>query len=138
MRIRSQRPESSGEIINISSLVDVLFILIIFYVATSTFKEEERDLQVSLPDAASGETLSQAPKVLVINVREDGSIFLGKAGVTLDELAAEMAAVAAENPGQKVLIRGDQRARHGDVAGAVYVCKQAGIDEANIGYKLPE
>jgi len=138
MRIRGQRQESTGEIINISSLVDVLFILIIFYVATSTFKEDEKDIQVSLPDAAAGETLSEAPEMLVINVREDGSILLGNAAVTLEELAAEMAEVAAANPGKKVLIRGDKRALHGAVAGAVSACKQAGIDEANIGYQLPE
>ena len=138
MRIKGQRQESSGDIINISSLVDVLFILIIFYVATATFKEEERDIQVNLPDAAAGETLSQAPEVLVVNVREDGTLFLGKASVSLDELATEMAEVAAKNPKQKVLIRGDKRALHGAVASAVFACKRAGIDEANIGYQLPQ
>lgn len=138
MRIKGRQTDSSGDIINISSLVDVLFILIIFYVATSTFKEQERDIQVNLPSAVAGETLSQAPEVLVVNVREDGAIFLGKISVTLDELVAEMSAIAAADPLQKVLIRGDERALHGAVAGAVFACKQAGIHEANIGYQLPK
>ncbi|MFT5469585.1 MAG: biopolymer transport protein ExbD [Verrucomicrobiales bacterium] len=137
MRIKSRQKESSGGILNISSLVDVLFILIIFYVAASTFKEEERDIRVSLPNALAGETLSQAASVLVVNVREDDSVTLGRVAITLNQLAIEMAEIAKKNPSQKVLIRGDERAMHGTVAGAVFACKRAGIDEANIGYQLP-
>ena len=48
MRIRS-RDNDQGEIINISSMIDVMFILIIFFLVTTTFKEEEVDHLVKLP-----------------------------------------------------------------------------------------
>ena len=48
MRIRS-RDNDQGEIINISSMIDVMFILIIFFLVTTTFKEEEVDHLIKLP-----------------------------------------------------------------------------------------
>jgi len=61
--------ESGGTIINISSLIDVLFILIIFFMATTTFKEEEMDLAVNLPDSSAPRSISAAAKIVIINVR---------------------------------------------------------------------
>lgn len=135
MRIRRDSDEG-GELINISSLLDVMFILIIFFLATTTFRQEERDAQVQLPDAGDTQTLSASPSVLVINVRSDGSYLLGANPVDLSDLRTYLSE-AAERGTAKVLVRGDQNARHGAVAAAVLACKQAGIHSADIGYELP-
>ena len=136
MRIRraSEEPRS---LIDIAPLIDIMFTLIIFFLATTTFEKEERDIKVSLPDSGKSNTLSSAPKVVVINVREDGSYYLGQETVTLPLLQERLVEAVAAKSDQKVLIRGDQRALHGHVAAAVLACKKAGIHEANIGYKLP-
>ena len=130
--------ESGRDAINISSLVDVLFILIIFFLATTTFQKEERDIAVSLPDAAAGETVSEAPPVIVINVRADGSYVMASEEMSLETLAQKVAAAHQEKPGQKVLIRGDRNALHGHVAAAVLTCRNAGIVEADLGYQIPQ
>ena len=49
MNCRRNSSSSDGEIINISSMLDVMFILIIFFLVTTTFKEEEIDHMVNLP-----------------------------------------------------------------------------------------
>ena len=120
------------ESINISSLVDVMFILIIFFVVTMSFHEQERDVTVNLPQ--TDKSLSSAAKALVINVRKDGGYYVNGQSATLSDLRAELADKVKSNPDQKVLIRGDRSALHGDVAAAVSVCKSTGIDDANIGY----
>ena len=137
MRIRRES-ENGGEIINISSLLDVMFILIIFFLATTTFQQEERDQKVNLPEAAEGQTLSSDTAVLVINVREDGTYLLGSETVDIQTLQQRMVDAVKEQADQKVLIRGDERALHGVVAAAVLCCKRSGIHEANIGYQLPQ
>ncbi len=136
MRIRraSEEPKS---LIDIAPLIDIMFTLIIFFLATTTFEKEERDIKVSLPDSSKSNTLSSAPKVVVINVREDGSYYLGQETMPLPVLQERLIEAVKAKSGQKVLIRGDQRALHGHVAAAVLACKKAGINEANIGYKLP-
>jgi len=137
VRIRGTS-ESGSDLINISSLIDVMFILIIFFMATTTFRQEERDIQVNLPAAVEGETLSAAPKVVVINVREDGTYFLANTRVQPEALRMAVAEALKGKPGQKVLIRGDRSALHGQVAHAVLACRHAGVHEANIGYQLPQ
>jgi len=136
MRIR-RNSESQGELINISSLIDVMFILIIFFLATTTFQQEERDIEVSLPDAAGEQSLSEAPRIMVINVREDGSYLLGTEPMSLTQLQQAVLAARQEKGDQRVLVRGDRRALHGHVAAAIHACKAAGIHQANIAYELP-
>ena len=124
--------ESEGDIINISSLVDVMFILIIFFLVTMSFKEIEHDINVNLPETDT--TLSSVSRAIVINVRHDGAYYLDTKKVNLAQLQNTMESAVKRNPSQKVLLRGDRNALHGNVAAAVAVCKRSGIKNANIGY----
>ena len=136
MRIRRGSDDSS-ELINISSLLDVMFILIIFFMATTTFRQEERDVEVNLPEVADGQTLSAAPKVVVINVRQDGTYLFGDTASTLPQIEESVAKALRVDPDQRVLIRGDAKALHGDVAKAAASCRRIGVKEAHIGYQVP-
>ena len=136
MRIR--KPAASDDsVINMSSLLDVMFILIIFFLATTTFQQEERDIKVNLPESAEGQALSTAAKVIVINVRADGTYVMANHETTVEAMEQALANALAADPQQKVLIRGDRQALHGHVALAVALCKRAGVHEANLGYQLP-
>jgi biopolymer transport protein ExbD len=136
MRIRRESNDGS-EIINMSSLLDVMFILIIFFLATTTFKEEERDVHVNLPQDSEGTTLSSADRVIVINVRKSGAYVVLDRQMTVEEMKQALIDSIKEDPGQKVLVRADQEALHGYVAKAVSMCRHAGVNEANIGYQVP-
>ena len=121
-------------IIDISPLIDIMFILIIFFMVTMTVNEEERDITVNLPN--TDKTLSSAPKAFIINIRKDGSYFLGSRRMNLKELETELQFSLKGNSNLKVLVRGDKEALHGNVAAAISVCKKVGIHDANIGYKV--
>ena len=131
MRIK-EHAEGEGDVINISSLVDVMFILIIFFLVTMSFKEIEHDINVNLPETDT--TLSSVSRALVINVRHDGSYFLGTKKMNLAQLQNTMEDAVKRNPAQKILVRADRNALHGNVAAAVAVCKRSGVKNANIGY----
>jgi len=137
MRIK-RPPENETGIINVSSLLDVMFILIIFFLATTTFQQEERDIKVSLPESREGQALSSTTKLIVINVRRDGTYLLGSEAVSPERMGEAIAEAVRGDPAQKVLVRGDSQALHGHVAAAVALCKKAGVREANIGYKMPD
>jgi len=136
MRIRRPQ-ESDTNVINVSSLLDVMFILIIFFLATTTFQQEERDIKVNLPESAEGQALSTASKVIVINVRRDGTYVMANRETGVEEMENLLFSAVSADPEQRVLIRGDRQALHGHVAAAVSLCKRAGVHEANIGYQLP-
>ena len=134
--MRIPREESSDDnVINISSLLDVMFILIIFFLATATFTEEERDIQVNLPQSAAAQSSTQAPKMIVINVREDGTYHVANQSMDIASLKNTLNEAVSSNPDQKVMVRGDRNALHGNVANAISVCKQVGIHKTNIGYE---
>ena len=134
--MRIPREESSDDnVINISSLLDVMFILIIFFLATATFTEEERDIQVNLPQSAAAQSSTQAPKMIVINVREDGTYHVANQTMDIASLKNTLIEAISSNPDQKVMVRGDRNALHGNVANAISVCKQVGIHKTNIGYE---
>lgn len=139
MRIQRTADESDA-IINISSLVDVMFILLIFFLATTTFKQEELDLQVNLPQSAANRSLSAATQLIVINIRAadrpaaEPLYVVSNRQMTIEQLRATVAEAVRGNPDQKILVRGDRHAFHGDVAAAVTACSEAGIKDVNIGY----
>ena len=134
--MRIPREESSDDnVINISSLLDVMFILIIFFLATATFTEEERDIQVNLPQSAAAQSSTQAPKMIVINVRQDGTYHVANQTMDIASLKNTLIEAVSSNPDQKVMVRGDRNALHGNVANAISVCKQVGIHKTNIGYE---
>ena len=54
-------------------LIDIMFTLIIFFLATATFQEEERDIAINVPPNTAGTTLSSEPRVMVINGKEVGA-----------------------------------------------------------------
>ena len=126
--------EGEGEVINMSSLLDVLFILIIFFLATSTFEEQERDQQVQLTQGDPTMPLSGKQNVVVINVRQDGSYYFVNETVDLATLQDRLVAARENNPDVTALVRGDRRVVHAAVADAILVCRQAGFGDAKIGY----
>jgi len=140
--MRFRRTEDANEgIINLESLLDVMFILLIFFMATTTFKEEEYDIMVNLPDTSKKRAaLSSATKLIVVNVRsadrkkEDPLFVVSGRRVDLRQLRKIIADGVKDNANQKVLIRGDKYALHGNVANAVAVCRDGGVVKTNIGY----
>jgi len=136
--MNSRRNSSSrdGEIINISSMLDVMFILIIFFLVTTTFKEEEIDHLVNLPVDARNQSLTQSTGNLAkINIRKSGAYVLMGRQVTEEEMSTWMRAEIDKKPDLKVLIRSDQDAKHLYLANVMSICRHVGVPRANIAVK---
>ncbi len=132
MRIQGTSEGNTG--IEVTPLIDILFTLIIFFLATATFQEQERDAEVKLPKIRNlgGKGSSDA---LTINVAADGEYTLRNRTFTLEKLFGVLKESLREEPEQKVLIRGDEDARHGDVARAIGECYKAGFTSAKIAFQ---
>ena len=125
--------------INLSGMIDVLFILIIFFLVTTTFKEEEVDQTVKLPVDARNQSLTQtAGSVIKINVRQDGSYVLMGKQVTEEEIGTWMKEEIKKKPELSVVIRCDKEAKHLYLANIMSICLYAGVNEAKIAVKTEE
>jgi biopolymer transport protein ExbD len=136
MNCRRKNRAGDAQIIDMTSMMDIMFILIIFFLITTTFKEEEIDHMVNLPVDARNQSLTQSAGNLInINIRKDGSyIVLGKQ-VTEDSLTNWMKDEVAKKPDIKVLIRSDQDAKHLYLANVMSICRHVGVPKANIAVK---
>ena len=128
--------EDEGDVINISSMIDVLFILIIFFLVTTTFKEEEIDHLVNLPTDKRNQSLTQSKGNLIkVNVRESGAYVVMGTQMTEEELSTWMDGEIVRKPGMKVLIRCDENSKHLHLANVMSICRHVGVPRANIAVR---
>ena len=136
MNCRRKSSSQEGDIINISSMIDVMFILIIFFLVTTTFKEEEIDHMVNLPVDARNQSLTQSTGNLAkINIRENGSYVVMGQQFTEEQVSEWLTAKFDKTPDLKVLIRCDKDAKHLYLANVLSICRHVGVPKANIAIK---
>ena len=128
MIIRAHASEA-GPSIELTPIIDMVFLLLIFFLVATTFREEEREMEIALPEAESGLPISVALRELVVNVDSDGSVIVGRQRLELDALRTLVADALEANPNQKVTVRGDKDVPYGTVARVLGVCKAAGVSE---------
>ena len=113
---------------NAISLTDIIFLLLIFFLVATRFAEEEREMDIVLPEASAAKPLIAEPKQLFVNIDQQGQFFLN--GEQLDVPRLEQALLQAwtNNPGrQEVIIRGDRHTEWQNVAVAMNACNKANI-----------
>ena len=134
MPVRTQPLEEPT--LNLTPMIDVILVLIIFFMVATKFAEEERSVELQVPSISSRNAAMAAPEPKIINVHRNGQISLGSRSVSLDELKQQLAAARAQYKRLNVLIRGDTLATHGQMTTVYDACKQAGIAELAISVKL--
>jgi len=135
MRFKTESSEGNG-IINISSMIDVMFILIIFFLVTTTFKEEEIDHLVNLPTDKRNQSLTQSKgNLLKINIRENGAYQVMGTQMTEEQLSTWMEGEIKRKPELKVLIRCDENSKHLFLANVMSICRHVGVPKANIAVR---
>jgi biopolymer transport protein ExbD len=115
--------------IELMPLIDMVFLLLIFFLVATTFHQEEREMQIALPAAKAAGPISANLRELIINVDRDGQIYVGGRNITPDELRELVTQRVAVNPEQKVAVRGDRGTVYANVVRVLDICKAAGIQE---------
>lgn len=110
-------------------LIDMVFLLLIFFLVATTFHREEREMQIALPIAKSAGPISATLREIVINVDAEGGIIVTGRRIDAPELETMVAEAVAANPRQKVTVRGDRQAAYGHVVAVLDICKRSGIQE---------
>lgn len=128
-------PESDAELEgpNMTPVIDMVFLLLIFFLCATRFDREERELPVTLPIAARAQPLSMPPDELVVNVTQDGGYVVMQQTLTEDQLGLLLNDLSLKNPGtQAVQIRGDAEARWEAGVRVMGLCNQANISNYKV------
>jgi biopolymer transport protein ExbD len=119
--------------LEMTPMIDIVFLLMIFFLVASKLDEDDRSIEVLLPQASAATPLTSRPREFVINIDRDGNYFAGARPVRLDDLRQLLKQSAADNPDrQTVILRADENALHKFVVAAMDACVQAGIDDYQV------
>ncbi|MBN1394148.1 MAG: biopolymer transporter ExbD [Pirellulales bacterium] len=118
--------------LNLTAMLDVMFLLIIFFVLGTRFVDDERKIGLRVPEVVDRGALTAAPARKEVNVYRDGTITLDRQAVDLEQLTVRLAAARRQYGDLGVLVRGDARGAFQNVASVLAACKRAGIHELGI------
>jgi biopolymer transport protein ExbD len=119
--------------LSLTPLIDIVFLLLIFFLVATRFAEEEREMDVLLPDASEAQPLISKPGELFINVDQQGRYFVTGKILTVPELDRVLRAAAVNNPGRvSVIIRADKRVVWNYVVAAMNACNKAKIRDYRV------
>lgn len=125
MKFTSQKPALPG--FQITPMLDVVFLLLCFFVATSVYSQWESAVDVQLPTAETGSTPDRLPGEIIINVDESGAIRVNERTLSADELLRRCRILAKNFPGHPVVVRADRRTPYENVMRVIDVCRKADI-----------
>jgi biopolymer transport protein ExbD len=116
---------------NMMPMIDIIFLLLIFFLMASRFEQEERDMKVSLPEVAEAQPLAMTQD-LVVNITPEGNYVVSQQQVSEAQLAALLEQSRRTNPQRAVLIRGDARAAWKHGVRVMGLCNKAKIDNYRV------
>ena len=131
--MRLARPGKGPPTLNLTPMIDVVFLLIIFFLVATTFYRTELEMTVDLPEASETQAISEPTGEIVINVLADGPILVKGKEMTLEALGSLLAEASEADPDQAVIIRGDGESRHETIVRVMDACVGASITRVSIG-----
>ncbi len=137
MAIKIPRDDDSS--INLTPLIDIVFLLIIFFMVGTRFSElneAEKNIAIQVPQVTDAKALTSAPRKRVINVFEDGRIQLDDTEVTIEGLYTNLADAKQQYRKLGVVVRGDEKSLYQNVARVIATCKRADVADVNISVRV--
>ena len=111
----------------IAPMVDILLVLLCFFIITWSFARKEMELDVKVPAAQSSKESNPVINQTVLNVKEDGSVVWNRKLTSLEELSARLKKLADLYPDYSIILRGDERADYKYIVNVLDVCREANI-----------
>jgi biopolymer transport protein ExbD len=129
VELRRSKREGRSVFVNVTSFIDVLFVLLLFFMVSTTFVSQPA-MNLDLPKAVHSQTTRQP--AIVVYVKEDGSVFLNDELIDVGLLEQSLATRLASSTDKGVVLEADSRVSHGRVIEVLDVIKGAGAVKLTI------
>ncbi|MEO6872557.1 MAG: biopolymer transporter ExbD [Chthoniobacterales bacterium] len=126
MNFRS-RTVSQHPGIQLAPLVDVLLLLLIFFLMTWNAARNENELDVKVPKASAAKEKSAPMGDVIVNVKTDGDVVVNRRTLSGPDLTSLLEGLVKLNADQAVVIRGDEAGAYKNIVNVLNICSQAGI-----------
>ncbi|MFM7932431.1 MAG: ExbD/TolR family protein [Pirellula sp.] len=115
--------------INLTSMIDVLFLLIIFFMVGTRFTESEHQISLKLPKSTSPETMMDRPGAKIVNLYSDGTIEFEGRRLTSDQLTASLVPMVRNYPDLQVRFRPDTGVAVGQASQVMEAISRSGVQD---------
>lgn len=132
MIFRKMEEEDYG--LQLTPLVDVIFLLLIFFMVSTAFIDFTRRLDIKLPESKAADVIEKV-KSFVIEMAVDEKIYLNGKEVTLEAMESELKKSSKEATRVSVIIKADKRISYGKVIGVMGIVKSAKIRDIGVAVK---
>ena len=110
-----------------TSMLDVIFLLLCFFGTVSVFSQWESEISIKLPSAETSDEPDRLPGEIIVNLAKDGSVIVNGKLLELADLQARLKKVAQFYPGQPVIIRADKELAYEKLVKVIDTCRAADI-----------
>jgi len=131
--MRFLRKNEEDYSINLPSMTDIIFLLLIFFMVATVLKDSTRRLDLQLPEAGSGR--SPDARRLTIEMSAQGTMSLNGEVITLEQIDQELRSTAVADEQRSVLIKADKRLAYGKVIEVMGLCQGVGITDIAVAVK---
>ena len=122
-------PESGSKApqLALTSMLDVIFLLLCFFVTVSVFSQWESEISITLPSAKTAEEPGRLPGEIIVNLDKEGAIKVNGAPLSLAELEDRLSRISKFYPGQQVIIRADKETKYDNLVKVVDACRAGNV-----------
>ena len=122
--------------INLTPMIDIVFLLIIFFMVGTQFAQMERQYDIELPTVSVARPLTNLPDEIVINVRRNGSIIVRAQALTHGELRRMLREATRNYADQAVVIRGEGNGEYQHVINVLSICDEENSNSISLAHRL--
>jgi biopolymer transport protein ExbD len=111
----------------IAPMVDILLVLLCFFIVTWSFARKEMELDVKVPTSENAKESNPVINQTVLNVRADGTVVWNRKPVASDELRSRLRELSGLFPDYAIILRGDRNTRYESIVNVMDICREANI-----------
>ncbi len=126
MNFRKNR-RNHAAVLQMASLMDIVFLLLCFFMSTSEFSRWETEVGITLPTAQSATIPGRMPGEIILNLNAKGEVTINGIKLTLAEVTERLTRIAENFPGQPVVIRADKASSYETLMALIDACRSANV-----------
>lgn len=119
--------QSKAPTLALTSMLDVIFLLLCFFVTVSVFSQWESEISIKLPNAKTADEPERLPGEIIVNLDKSGTVKVNGAPMALDDLQARLKRISKFYPGQPVIIRADKETKYDDLVHVIDACRAGDV-----------
>lgn len=123
----TRKRRGAAAALQLTSVMDVIFLLLCFFITSSVFSQWETEVSIALPTAKSATVPGRMPGEIILNLNERGDVSINGRVLSFAEVTERLKRIAAVYPGQPVVVRADKSVPYEKLMDLIDACRTADV-----------